>query len=83
MNNTLSASKNVLLKWRRFMCSIEPSRLNLRKTLKEGKVKKSDEENKKLITVTVPEDVSTTSGMPNEERKSRLVRIFKPSKTTM
>merc|ERR1712059_14829 len=36
-----------------------------------------------LITVDGPADVSLTSGMPEEERKERLVRIYKPAKNAM
>merc|ERR1712226_1294061 len=36
-----------------------------------------------LITVEGAMDVALTSGMPEEERKERLVRIFKPAKNAM
>merc|ERR1719334_3088783 len=36
-----------------------------------------------LIEVEGPADVTTTSGMPDAERKERQVRIFKPAKNPM
>ena len=36
-----------------------------------------------LVTVEGPADVSLTSGMPEEERKERVVRIYKPAKNAM
>merc|ERR1712128_88735 len=36
-----------------------------------------------LITVEGAPDVSLTSGMPEEERKERVVRIYKPAKNAM
>ena len=36
-----------------------------------------------LITVEGAPDVALTSGMPDEERKSRVVRIYKPAKNAM
>jgi len=36
-----------------------------------------------LIEVDGPADVTTTSGMPDAERKERQVRIFKPAKNPM
>jgi hypothetical protein len=36
-----------------------------------------------LITVSGPPDVALTSGMPHQERKERVVRIYKPAKNAM
>ena len=36
-----------------------------------------------MIVVEGEVDVAMTSGMPDEERKSRLVRIYKPAKNAM
>eukprot|EP00092_Neocalanus_flemingeri_P008356 GFUD01009010.1.p1 GENE.GFUD01009010.1~~GFUD01009010.1.p1 ORF type:complete len:182 (-),score=58.05 GFUD01009010.1:297-842(-) len=36
-----------------------------------------------LITVEGPPDVALTGGMPDEERKERVVRIYKPAKNAM
>ena len=36
-----------------------------------------------LIDVEGPPDVALTSGMPNQERKERIVRIYKPAKNAM
>ena len=36
-----------------------------------------------LITVEGPPDVALTSGMPDQERKERIVRIYKPAKNAM
>eukprot|EP00091_Calanus_sinicus_P018552 TRINITY_DN4277_c0_g1_i2.p1 TRINITY_DN4277_c0_g1~~TRINITY_DN4277_c0_g1_i2.p1 ORF type:complete len:180 (-),score=90.87 TRINITY_DN4277_c0_g1_i2:90-629(-) len=36
-----------------------------------------------LITVEGPPDVALTSGMPDQERKERVVRIYKPAKNAM
>jgi hypothetical protein len=36
-----------------------------------------------LITVEGPPDVALTSGMPDEERRQRVVRIYKPAKNAM
>ena len=36
-----------------------------------------------LITVEGAPDVTITSGMPEEERVTRLVRIYKPAKNAM
>ena len=36
-----------------------------------------------LITVSGPPDVALTSGMPDQERKERVVRIYKPAKNAM
>ena len=36
-----------------------------------------------LITVEGPADVALTSGMPDQERRERVVRIYKPAKNAM
>merc|ERR1719341_2345046 len=36
-----------------------------------------------LITVEGPPDVGLTSGMPDQEKKERVVRIYKPAKNAM
>ena len=36
-----------------------------------------------LITASGPPDVALTSGMPDQERRERVVRIYKPVKNAM
>ena len=54
------------------------------KEAKQADVTKDDEKSlSALITVEGAPDVTVTSGMPEEERLSRVVRIYKPAKNAM
>ena len=59
----------------------------VRDKLKEAKQETVTAEPEKslssLITVEGAADVTVTSGMPEEERLSRVVRIYKPAKNAM
>ena len=63
------------------------SDIQVRDKLKEAKqvdvTKDSDKSVSGLITVEGAADVTVTSGMPEEERLSRVVRIYKPAKNAM
>ena len=76
-SQTASISRSALL------CSD----IQVRDKLKEAKnISVGKEEDKSVggyITVEGAPDVTITSGMPDEERKTRLVRIYKPAKNAM
>ena len=57
----------------------------MRDKLKETKIVKQpgDKAVAGLIEVEGAPDVAITSGMPDEERVTRLVRIYKPAKNAM
>jgi len=63
------------------------SDIQLRDKLKEAKkvnvVKPGDQAVAGLIEVEGAPDVTITSGMPDEERVTRVVRIYKPAKNAM
>ena len=63
------------------------SDLQVRDKLKEAKQVEVSKDGEKsvsgLITVEGAPDVTVTSGMPEEERLSRVVRIYKPAKNAM
>merc|ERR1711983_105321 len=63
------------------------SDIQLRDKLKEAKkvnvVKPGDQAVTGLIEVEGAPDVTITSGMPDEERVTRVVRIYKPAKNAM
>merc|ERR1712098_489072 len=94
--NSMMKTSNLLLRSSRLVSSHQAnlsrsalvfSDIQLKDKLKEAKKQESEQSLIKpgsgLITVEGPADVALTSGMPDQERVTRVVRIYKPAKNAM